>query len=216
MGASQLYGIPSWIEEVSRSLQQTPLNADRLEEFAGDPTTPPLTPEGQHKRKRTDSEFESSISQPEPAKKPRGADSTPASVHLLDDTSPLLPPSSVASRSVRSRSSSPDKVKGELAAATPRIIYIRENGDPGASAAKELLATLTADTEFFGNQEAIQNIYTASDKCAAESRSEGSWLYKVAIPLLEEAIGNLPLECWSVYVFAKTQYYTHVLMLMIL
>lgn len=143
--------------------------------------------------------------QPDPSKRPYRTGSETAStisVRLPDDITSLAPSSSAASRGGRSRSSSPSRVKAELAAATPRVVYVHESTDPKSVAASQLLATLTQGSEFGPDEDVARKISTASCQCATELRSEGSWLNKVALPLLEGAIAELPLECWSMYVLA--------------
>jgi hypothetical protein len=80
------------------------------------------------------------------------------------------------------------------------VVYIHESADPQSVAASQQLATLTHDSGFSENEDIARKISNASGKCATELRSEGSWVHKVALPLLEGAIAELPLECWSVYV----------------
>ncbi|KAJ6041282.1 uncharacterized protein N7446_010827 [Penicillium canescens] len=139
--------------------------------------------------------------QPDPSKRPYRPGSetgSTVSVRLPDDITSLAPSSSVASRGGRSRSSSPSRVKAELAAATPRVVYIHESTDPNSVAASLLLATLTKGSEYGPDEEVARKVANASCQCATELRSEGSWLNKVALPLLEGAIAELPLECWSI------------------
>ncbi|CAG8408312.1 unnamed protein product [Penicillium salamii] len=95
------------------------------------------------------------------------------------------------------RPSSPSRVKAELASATPRVVYVPESADPKSVAATQLLETLQ-DSEFIPDKAIAQRISNASCQCATELRSEGSWLSKVALPLLEAAIAELPLECWNI------------------
>lgn len=209
MGASKQDAILSWIEGVSRSLQETPLPADGLQILAGDQTTPPpSTSGGQHKRKRDDCEVEFPMPQPDPSKTLRRAESTTASLpptplRLKDDASSLAPSISTASRRGRSRSSSPSRVRTELQSATPRIIYLNENQDPGSEAAKQLLTNLMDDSEFIGDQRAMRNICTTSCKHMTALAPESYWVIDVAVPLLKEAIGNLPLTHFIVYVLAR-------------
>lgn len=190
--------ILSWIEEVARSVPKTPPNTDRLERPVSNLTTPPSTLGIQHKRKRSLSEAENSMPQPDPSKRPYRTGSETASVRLPDDLASLAPSSSAASRGGRSRSSSPSRVKAELAAATPRVVYVHESTDPKSVAASQLLATLTQGSEFGLDEDVARKISNASCQCATELRSEGSWLNKVALPLLDGAIAELPLECWSI------------------
>ncbi|KAJ5457285.1 hypothetical protein N7530_012559 [Penicillium desertorum] len=180
MSAGQNLTILSWVEEVARSVPITPPDADHLEKLTDNSTTP-STPAAQHKRKRSALEGGNPISQ--------ASDSIISLAHSR----------SVNSRSAgRSRSPSPIRVKAELAAASPRVVYIHESADPQSVAASQLLATLTHDSGFSENEDIARKISNASGKCATELRSEGSWVHKVALPLLEGAIAELPLECWSV------------------
>ncbi|KAJ5950797.1 uncharacterized protein N7479_009210 [Penicillium vulpinum] len=201
MCAGQNVAILSWIEEVARSVPKTPPNTDRFDKLVSNLTTPFSTPVIQHKRKRSLPGTENSMPQPDPSKRPYRTSSETAStisVRLPDDITSLAPSSSAASRGSRSRSSSPSRVKAELAAATPRVVYVHESADPKSVAASQLLATLTQGSEFGPDENVAQKISNASCQCATELRSEGSWLNKVALPLLEGAIAELPLECWSI------------------
>jgi hypothetical protein len=203
MYAGQNVAILSWIEEVARSVPKTPPNTDQFGKLVSNLTTPPSTPAIQHKRKRSLLGAELSMPQPDPSKRPYRISSETAStisVHLPDDITSLAPSSSAASRGGRSRSSSPSRVRAELAAATPRVVYVHESTDPKSVAASQLLATLTQSSEFAPDEDVARKISNASCRCATELRSEGSWLNKVALPLLEGAIAELPLECWSMYV----------------
>lgn len=197
MSAGKTPAILSWVEEVARSVPETPPNTERLVENAS-------TPASQHKRKRSVFEAENPMSQSDPHKRSYRTTSETAStvsVRLADEIISLAPSSSAASRGGgRSRSSSPSRVKAELATAIPRVVYIHESADPKSRAASQLLADLTQDSEFSGNEDVAQKISSASCQCATELRSEGSWVHKVALPLLESAIAELPLECWSMYV----------------
>ncbi|CAI7596509.1 unnamed protein product [Penicillium glandicola] len=89
-------------------------------------------------------------------------------------------------------------MKGELATANPRVIYIHESADPKSLAASQLLATLTQDSEFDEKEDLARKISNTSCQCVTELRSKGSWVNKVALPLLEGAIAELPLECWAI------------------
>lgn len=199
MSAGQTPAILSWVEEVARNVPKTPPNTDRFEKPLGSPSTPA----SQHKRKRSVFEAENSKSQSDPLKRPyRTASETASSVsvRLPDDIISLAPSSPAASRGGRSRSSSPSRVKAELAAASPRVVYIPESADPKSVAASQLLAALTQDSEFGVNDDVAREVSNASSQCVTELRSEGSWVNKVALPLLEGAVAELSLECWSVYV----------------
>ncbi|KAJ6003528.1 hypothetical protein N7522_006220 [Penicillium canescens] len=201
MCTGQNVAILSWIEGVARSVPKTPPNSDRFENLVSNLTTPPSTPVIQHKRKRSLPGAENSMPQPDPSKRPYRPGSetgSTVSVRLPDDITSLAPSSSVTSRGGRSRSSSPSRVKAELAAATPRVVYIHESTDPNSVAASLLLATLTKGSEYGPDEEVARKVANASCQCATELRSEGSWLNKVALPLLEGAIAELPLECWSI------------------
>ncbi|KAJ5201003.1 hypothetical protein N7449_005806 [Penicillium cf. viridicatum] len=181
--------ILSWIEEVARSVPKTLPNTDRLERLVSNLTTPPSTLVIQHKRKRSLSEAENLMAQPDPSKRPYRTGSETASVRLPDDITSLAPSSSAASRGGRSRSSSPSRVKAELAAATP-----------GSSTYMNLPTRKASlrGSEFGLDEDVARKISNASCQCATELRSEGSWLNKVALPLLDGAIAELPLECWSI------------------
>ncbi|KAF9250355.1 hypothetical protein DTO006G1_6754 [Penicillium roqueforti] len=195
MSAGKTPAILSWVEEVARSVPETPPNTERLVENAS-------TPASQHKRKRSVFEAENPMSQSDPHKisyRTTSETASTVSVRLADEIISLAPSSSAASRGGgRSRSSSPSRVKAELATAIPRVVYIHESADPKSRAASQLLADLTQDSEFSGNEDVAQKISSASCQCATEFRSEGSWVHKVALPLLESAIAELPLECWSI------------------
>ncbi|KAJ5580220.1 uncharacterized protein N7459_006205 [Penicillium hispanicum] len=194
----------SWIRDVLReSHSSPPLTSDRPDFRAL-----PSAPASQRKRKKESDASEPSepsvpsVNRQDPTKKPRTAHhetSSPNSMRLPDDLVSLVPSSSARSQtSGRSRSSSPSRVKAELATANPRVIYVHESGDPGSTAAFELLASLTEDTGFDQDTTEAHRIASASCTCATELRSEGSWLNKVSLPLLEQALIELPLECWSV------------------
>ncbi|PWY88611.1 hypothetical protein BO94DRAFT_565484 [Aspergillus sclerotioniger CBS 115572] len=98
------------------------------------------------------------------------------------------------------RSSSPSRVKAQLATATPKVVFLNESLNPECDAARELLGVLTSDEDATSrsNGRGIQMISNASSRCATELRSEGSWMMDVARPLLDLAIDELPLESWSV------------------
>ncbi|KAE8375681.1 hypothetical protein BDV26DRAFT_283250 [Aspergillus bertholletiae] len=100
----------------------------------------------------------------------------------------------------RQRPSSPNRIKSNLALGTPKIKYLHESADPGSNSARQLLAFLSVDNNDGWEPETqeIDNISVASCKCATQLRSEGSWVIGVVRPLLQCAIGTLPLECWSV------------------
>ncbi|KAJ5751412.1 uncharacterized protein N7511_008377 [Penicillium nucicola] len=170
MCTGQNVAILSWIEEVARSVPKTPPNSDRFENLVSNLTTPPSTPVIQHKRKRSLPGAENSMPQPDPSKRPyRPGSETGSTVSVrLPDDITSLAPSS----SVASRG--------------------------GSVAASQLLATLTQGSEYGPDEEVARKIANASCQCATELRSEGSWLNKVALPLLEGAIAELPLECWSI------------------
>ncbi|KAJ6185165.1 hypothetical protein N7519_006466 [Penicillium mononematosum] len=179
---------------------QTRADTDRFETLVGDHSGPV----SHHKRKRSTFEAEDSMTQSDPSRRPYRTASeigSTVSVRLPDDIISLSPSRSVISRGAgRSRSSSLIRVKAELATASPRVVYIHESADPQNLAASQLLATLTHDSEFGENEDVARRISNASCQCATELRSKGSWVHKVALPLLEGAIAELPLECWSVQI----------------
>ncbi|PLB44908.1 hypothetical protein P170DRAFT_479449 [Aspergillus steynii IBT 23096] len=119
-----------------------------------------------------------------------------------DDLSPSGSTRSDITANDRSRqpSSSPTRTKSNLASATPKIRYLHESADPGSELARELLALLTAEDNDGWEPETheIDKVSAASHKCDAQLRSESSWVIEVVRPLLQCAIGTLPLECWSV------------------
>ncbi|OQD92490.1 hypothetical protein PENSOL_c041G11628 [Penicillium solitum] len=193
MSAEQTPAILSWIKEVARSVRKSPPNTHRFEKSVGNRTSPPLTPASKHKRKRSVPGAENLISQSDPSKRTRHpAFGTPDDIISLAISSPTT------SQGERARPSSPSRVKAELAAASPRVVYIHESADPTSLAASQLLAILTQDSEFHDIHDVARKVSNASCQCAFELRSKGSWVNKVALPLLEGAIGELPLECWSV------------------
>lgn len=195
MSAEQTPAILSWIKEVARSVRKSPPNTHRFKKSVGNRTSPPLTPASKHKRKRSVPGAENLISQSDPSKRTRHpAFGTPDDIIALAISSPTT------SQGERARPSSPSRVKAELAAASPRVVYIHESADPTSLAASQLLAILTQDSEFHDIHDVARKVSNASCQCAFELRSKGSWVNKVALPLLEGAIGELPLKCWSVYV----------------
>lgn len=195
MSAEQTPAIISWIKEVARSVPKPPPNTDRFEKPVGNRTSPPSTPASKHKRKRSVSEAGNRISQSDPSNRTR----QPA-FRTPNDIISLALSSSTTSQSVGASSTSPSRVKAELATASPRVVYIHESADPKSITASQLLATLTQHSEFGGNDDVARKVSNASCQCATELRSKGSWVNKVALPPLDSAIAELPLECWSVYV----------------
>lgn len=169
-------------------------------------TTPPRSSwEGLNSQKRTLEEM-SSASVADPPKRPRfqrDSDSHSSVLRLRDDIT-LTGSTSTSTSASRQRSLSPSRAKANLARASPSIVYINELGDPGNEAAKQLLARLLVEngectsSSWIPPEESIAKISAASYQCTTEIRSEGSWVIKVACPLLELAIEDLPLECWSV------------------
>lgn len=200
MSSGKIPAILSWAEEVARSVPKTPPNTDRFEKLAGNLARPPSTQATQHTRKRSVYEAENLISLSDPSKRPY----QPA-FGTTDDIIALASSSSAVSRGGgRSPSSSLSRVKAELAAASPRVVYIHESADPKSLSASQLLATLAKDSESGENEDVARKISNSSCQCVTELRSEGSWVNKVALPLLEGAIRELPLECWSMYVPRST------------
>ncbi|KAF4765731.1 hypothetical protein HAV15_003422 [Penicillium sp. str.  len=200
MSAEQTPAILSWIKEVARSVRKSPPNTHRFKKSVGNRTSPPLTPASKHKRKRSVPGAENLISQSDPSKRTRHpAFGTPDDIISLAISSPTT------SQGERARPSSPSRVKAELAAASPRVVYIHESADPTSLAASQLLAILTQDSEFHDIHDVARKVSNASCQCAFELRSKGSWVNKVALPLLEGAIGELPLKCWSVPRYIQPQ-----------
>ena len=204
MDTGQQARILCWAEDVTQNLQLTPPGADLL---AGN-LKPPSTPQGRSKRKCAELNDTGSMSENEPRKRLKDDSEATTSISPFRDdirlTPSTAPSASATSRSERSRSSSPSRVKAELARATPKIVFVHESKDPESLAAKELLATLTEDADDTEREEVTRKISAASCQCVTELRSEGSWVNKVAVPLLEAAIGDLPLECWSMSVSVET------------
>lgn len=88
-----------------------------------------------------------------------------------------------------------------LAVATAKIVYIHESTNPGNDPAKCLYEYLAQnDDDWRPDPVAVDNVCAASCKCIMYLQSKGSWVIEVARPLLQLAIAELPLECWSVYV----------------
>lgn len=203
MDTGQQARIQSWAEEVTQKLQLTPPGADLL---AGD-LKPPSTFKERSKRKCAELNNTDLVPENEPRKRLKDHSEATSISPFRDDitlTPSTAPSTSATSRSERSRSSSPNRVKAELARATPKIVFVHESNDPESLAAKELLTTLTEDADHTEREEVTTKISAASCQCMTELRSEGSWINKVAMPLLEEAIGDLPLECWSMSVFLES------------
>ncbi|KAJ5177354.1 uncharacterized protein N7500_000053 [Penicillium coprophilum] len=119
------------------------------------------------------------------------------SVCLPDDTISLVPSSSTDSQAGRSCSLNPSRVIAEFSAANPRV-NIHEPADPQSLAASQPLASLTQDSQFGENEDIAQKIPNASRQYVAGLRSEISWVNKVAMPLLEGAIAELPSQTESI------------------
>ncbi|QRD92224.1 hypothetical protein F9C07_2236452 [Aspergillus flavus] len=107
-----------------------------------------------------------------------------------DDIS--LGPSFTQSTSSR-RSSSPTRVKAQLATATSKVVFVHGSAVPGCMEAKSLFSFLTSEdsSPWQANTDVVRKISSASSRCATELRSEGSWVMDVVRPLLEAAIGDL-------------------------
>ncbi|OOO07365.1 hypothetical protein OAory_01038650 [Aspergillus oryzae] len=103
-----------------------------------------------------------------------------------------LGPSFTQSTSSR-RSSSPTRVKAQLATAVSKVVFVHGSAVPGCMEAKSLLSFLTSEdsSPWQANTDVVRKISSASSRCATELRSEGSWVMDVVRPLLEAAIGDL-------------------------
>lgn len=208
MDAVQQSAIEAWIDDVCSSQEdglpdKGPDHVHRSDRLPTPPSTSPY--KLMRKRKQTDS----SMPHPDPKKRRRATDVESASVVSLplQDNITLSPSltrtSSIGSQS-RQRSASPTRIKAELVAATPKIVYLHESTDPQDVAVENLLTFLTnQDDDWEPDPTEVQKISESSCKSAVELRSEGSWIIDVARPLLQLAIGTLPLECWSVYVSSQ-------------
>ncbi|QMW36710.1 hypothetical protein G4B84_012239 [Aspergillus flavus NRRL3357] len=135
----------------------------------------------------------------------KSSDNVPSSVGpFRDDIS--LGPSFTQSTSSR-RSSSPTRVKAQLATATSKVVFVHGSAVPGCMEAKSLFSFLTSEdsSPWQANTDVVRKISSASSRCATELRSEGSWVMDVVRPLLEAAIGDLlwnlgvwlPKEAWN-------------------
>lgn len=125
---------------------------------------------------------------------------TSASILPLPDELTLSPSGTSRSKS-RQRSPSPARHKKLLESATPRVRYIPEWDTPENSAARELRDFLSGDThDWKPDPNKINEVVSGARKCVIQQRSESSWVTEVARPVLQAAIGDLPLESWGVYV----------------
>ncbi|OJJ31652.1 hypothetical protein ASPWEDRAFT_45621 [Aspergillus wentii DTO 134E9] len=197
MDQDQKAAIQRWVDHVTVS-QDESLSAHDHHIPTPSSTSLPLH-QGQ-KRKTTSI---SQMAHPDPLKRIRlsDADRRRSTLGALSDNITLSPSqtgsNSNTSRS-RPRSSSPTRVKDDLSFASPRVSFVHESTDPGKEV-KDLLSFLMDDSSpWEADTTEIQNITAASCKCAIQLRSEGSWVIEVARPLLQLAIGEQPLECWSV------------------
>lgn len=128
MNNSQQARVEYWIEDVSQGLHATPPGAGQL---AGGLTSP-STPKERHKREWTDLDITDLMSESDPRKRLTRADSeaTTSVSRFHDDitlTPSTAPSGSATSRSGRSRSSSPSRIKAELARATPKVTFVHES-----------------------------------------------------------------------------------------
>ncbi|KAH8434552.1 uncharacterized protein LDX57_012195 [Aspergillus melleus] len=208
--------IKKWIEGVAADNQTSQPTRDShardahgVQESLLTPPGTSLRQEDRAKRRHTGMDAPSDMSRSDPQKRLRqtlttGAEAASLSDPLCEDIT-LSP--SITTRSdltpsdrPRQRSSSPNRIKSNLASGTPKIKYLHESADPGSDSASQLLEFLTADNNDRWEPEAheIDKISTASCKCATQLRSEGSWIIEVVRPLLQCVIETLPLECWSV------------------
>ncbi|KAL3481023.1 hypothetical protein BJX99DRAFT_254004 [Aspergillus californicus] len=189
--------VAQWIQDIP----DPALDAQPLECDAHVPPARSLTCSVRRKRKHksSGSEYSLTVLQSNPAKwlwRPENPSTEYAStVPSLRDDVTLT--SGTSSQSQRSLGSS--HVNANLKNTTLAIIYLDEVLEPRNETAKELLAYLLGDDEAWqpDNVEVTQRSQ-ASLKCKAELRSQESWVIEVARPLLQAAIGPLPLECWSV------------------
>ncbi|KAL2812681.1 hypothetical protein BDW59DRAFT_36804 [Aspergillus cavernicola] len=158
-------------------------------------------PTSQQKRKRDSTEESLTMPDFEPPKRLRPPDNDDASTPPLRNDVSIPPSTATASSRQRQRSSSPKRIKAGLKQASPAIKYLPSVMDPENDAAKELFSYLAHDDEPNPWQPGILEVAKlseASSKCKVELRSEGSWVIQVAWPLLQLAVGELPLDCWSV------------------
>ncbi|KAE8401193.1 hypothetical protein BDV37DRAFT_285893 [Aspergillus pseudonomiae] len=187
--------IERWIDNVSTELQfssTTSSNANR----EGQSWLDDVETATQPKRSYPDSP----MAQSDPQKRPRreNSENVPPSVAPFRDDISLAP--SLTQSTPSRRSSSPTRVKAQLATASPKVVFVHGSADPGCIEAKSLLGFLTSDdsTPWQASTDIVKKISSASSRCATELRSEGSWAIDVVRPLLEAAIDDLPLESWSV------------------
>ncbi|KAL4740701.1 hypothetical protein BDV11DRAFT_184683 [Aspergillus similis] len=103
------------------------------------------------------------------------------------------------SSSRRQRTICPNSMKASLKSTTPRVTYLHESSGPIPDAAKEVLTYLVRDDNTWEPaEEDIAKLLQASRKCTVDMCNARSWLIDSAHPFLKTAIGNLPLEVWSV------------------
>jgi hypothetical protein len=104
------------------------------------------------------------------------------------------------SSSRRQQTICPYRVKVSLTSTISRVIYLHESSEPVPDTAKELLAYLDRDDDTWAPaEEEVARLLQASRKCTVDMCNACSWLIDAVQPLLKAAIGNLPLEVWSVY-----------------
>ncbi|KAK1142935.1 hypothetical protein N8T08_007176 [Aspergillus melleus] len=146
----------------------------------------------------------------EPPKRPRrGARDSAASSSILPlgDELTLSPSVSAAIQSERWRLTSPARHMRLLEYATPRVRYLYESDYPGDRAAQGLRGVLAADPpDWEPDPNKIQEVLTGSRKCVTQQRSGLSWITEVSRPILQAAIGDLPLESWGVLTETASAY----------
>ncbi|KAL4931263.1 uncharacterized protein BDV17DRAFT_256380 [Aspergillus undulatus] len=118
-------------------------------------------------------------------------------------SSPSYPRSAASmtptSGSRRQRTVCPYRVKASLTSTTPRVTYLHESSESVPGAAKEVLSYLVEDDDTWEPaEEDVAGLLQASRKCTVDMCNACSWLIDAVQPLLKTAIGNLPLEVWSV------------------
>ncbi|RAQ45616.1 hypothetical protein AFGD_005970 [Aspergillus flavus] len=167
--------IERWIDNVSTELQSSSTTSAN-DKRAGQPWLDDIQATAQRKRSYPGS----SMTEPDPQNVGP----------FRDDIS--LAPSFTQSTSTR-RSSSPTRVKAQLATATSKVVFVHGSAVPGCMEAKSLLSFLTSEdsSPWQANTDVVRKISSASSRCATELRSEGSWVMDVVRPLLEAAIDDL-------------------------
>lgn len=201
-------GVQQWLDQVesARASQSDTRNYDRPKhiEVLTSPSTS-LLPFGTAIKRN----IESQLSEMEAPKRPRRGEKdteiisvTSASILPLRDDLTLSPSVTTTTHSKsRQRSPSPSRHKKLLECATPRVRYIPEWDPPGDGAAQELRDSLSETPHNWQpDLDKIKEVVAGARKCVIQQRSESSWVTEVIRPVLQVAIGDLPLESWGVYV----------------